>query len=216
VPAKTVKEIRNTIGVRASDNLQNANYVLVVEGEEDVTALKAILCFLSEKIKRAMDNHTFIIDKIGGAGNLSYKLLLLKNALCVYHVLLDNDEAGRKAHKKAEESGDLEIKDVTFVNCSGMSNSEFEDCINIDTYKLRIESDYGIRLDVSEFRNSNKWSNRMRSVFQTQGKAWSDSIEAQVKSKVANCIKLNVENSLNPHKRSIIDALVYSLEQMIK
>ena len=216
LPAKSVKEIRDTIGVKASDNLQNANYVLVVEGEEDVTALKSILSFLSEKIKRALENHTFIIEKIGGAGNLSYKLSLLKNALCVYHVLLDNDEAGRKAHKKAEESGELEIKDVTFVNCLGMHNSEFEDCLNIDLYKLKIETDYGIRLDVHEFRNSNKWSDRMKSVFQTQGKTWSDTIEAQLKNKVANCIKTDVENSLNPHKRSIVDALVYSLEQIIK
>lgn len=215
-PARNIKEIRDIIGVKASDNLQNANYVLVVEGEEDVTALKAILSNKSEKIKKAIENHSFIIDKIGGAGNLSYKLLLLKNSLCVYHVLLDNDDAGRKANTKAQESGELEVKDVTFVNCLGMPNSEFEDCFNIEVYKEKIEIDYGIRLDVSEFRNNNKWSDRMKSVFQTQGKAWSDNIEAQVKGKVAYCVKQNVSNSLNPNKSSIVNALVHSLEQMIK
>jgi len=216
LPARNIKEIRQTIGVRASDNLQSANYVLVVEGEEDAIALKSILSNSSNKLKKSIDNHSFIIDKIGGAGNLSYKLSLLKNSLCVYHVLLDNDEAGRNANTKAQEEGELEIKDVTFVNCPGMPNSEFEDCINQEVYQNELESAYGIRINVSEFRNNNKWSDRMKSVFQTQGKIWSDKIEAQVKAKVANCIKLDVTNSLNPHKSGIITNLVYNLEQMIK
>lgn len=215
-PARNIKEIRDTIGVKASDNLQNANYVLVVEGEEDITSLKAILSTKSEKIKKAIENHTFIIDKIGGAGNLSYKLSLLKNSLCIFHVLLDNDDAGRNANTKAQESGELDIKDVTFVNCLGMPNSELEDCFDIKVYREKIENDYGIRLNVTEFRNNNKWSDRMKSVFQTQGKSWSDTIEAQVKENVANCIKLDAANSLNPHKSSIITALVHSVEQMIK
>jgi predicted ATP-dependent endonuclease of OLD family len=216
LPAKTVKEIRDILGVRTSDNLQNANYVLVVEGEEDATALKFILPFLSEKLKRAIDNHMFIIEKIGGASKLSYKLSSLKNALCVFHVLLDNDEAGRKAFDQAEALGDLDLKDVTFVNCCGMPNSEFEDCLNIDVYKEKVEVEYGVRLDVAEFRNNNKWSDRMKVVFQTQGKIWTENIEAQVKSKVASSIKTNLHNSLNANKRKVIDELVISLEQMIK
>jgi hypothetical protein len=56
----------------------------------------------------------------------------------------------------------------------------------------------------------------MKKVFQTQGKAWSDIIEAQVKGKVANCVKLDAANSLSPHKSSIVSALVHSLEQKIK
>ena len=42
-----------------------------------------------------------VIDEIGGAGNLSYKLTLLSNSLCVYHTFLDNDEAGFKGMDKA-------------------------------------------------------------------------------------------------------------------
>ena len=86
----------------------------------------------------------------------------------------------------------------------------------INLYKSKIEIDYGIRLDVNEFKNSNKWSDRMKYVFQTQGKPWSDTIEAQVKGKVASCVQMDPKNALNPHKRSSIDALVHSLESMIK
>jgi predicted ATP-dependent endonuclease of OLD family len=113
IPAKNIKEIRELIGVKASDNLQHANYVLVVEGEEDVKALTALLPYLSEKIKKALNNDTFIIEKIGGAGNLSYRLNRLKNTLCLYHVLLDNDDAGRNAERKATDQKELEIANLT-------------------------------------------------------------------------------------------------------
>lgn len=214
--AKNIMEIRETIGIKASDNLQNANYVLVVEGEEDVVALKVLLPILSEKIKKAIVSNLLVIEKIGGASNLSYKLTLLKSAICLFHVLLDNDDAGRSAHSKAIDSGELDIKDSTFINCLGMANSEFEDCLLPDLYKNKIESTFGVRLDVAEFRNNNKWSDRVKSVFQTQGKPWTDSIEVQVKNIVAKCVVEKPKESLNEHKRSSIDALVHSLETIIK
>jgi predicted ATPase len=214
--AKSIMEIRYTIGVRASDNLKNANVVLVVEGEEDVFALNSLIPVMSEKLKKALNSHIFIIEKIGGAGNLSYKLSLLKNALCIFHVLLDNDEAGRNAHTKALNSGELNIRDSTFINCMGMVNSEFEDTLNVDIYRIKVENEYGITLNVAEFRNNKKWSDRMKLVFQTQGKPWNDKIEAQVKYTVASCVALNPKNALNEHKKSSILAMISSLERLVE
>ncbi|MCR9171332.1 MAG: AAA family ATPase [bacterium] len=215
--AKNIKEIRELIGVKASDNLQHANYVLVVEGEEDVRALNALLPVLSDKIKKALSNDTFIIEKIGGAGNLSYRLNRLKNTLCLYHVLLDNDDAGRKAEQKATSQKELEIANLTYVNCPGMNDSEFEDCLNLETYKEHIESSYGIIFSVPQFRNNTKkWSDRMKDVFQTQGKPWNDNIEAELKEQVAICVEKNPNNCINEHKKGSIDSLVRNLEKMIK
>src|SRR3972149_4703482 len=42
-PARNVKEIRDVLGVRASDNLQHAELILLVEGEEDRKAIRALL-----------------------------------------------------------------------------------------------------------------------------------------------------------------------------
>jgi predicted ATP-dependent endonuclease of OLD family len=216
-PAKNIKEIRELIGVKASDNLLHANYVLVVEGEEDVRALKAILPVLSDKIKKALSNDTFIIEKIGGASNLSYRLNRLKHTLCLYHVMLDNDDAGRKAEEKATNQKELEIANLTYINCLGMADSEFEDCINLDIYKDHIESMYGIIFSVPHFKtNSKKWSDRMKDVFNSQGKTWSHKIEAQLKEQVAICIEKNPINSINEHKKGSIDSLIRSLEKMIK
>lgn len=150
--AKNIKEIRDILGVQISDNLSNAEYILAVEGEEDVIALQAILPMLSPVIKGYFDKHLFIIQSIGGTGNLSYQLNLLTSQLCTYHVLLDNDESGRNSYKKAEEKGLISNKQTTFTNCKGRANTEFEDCISIDTYKGAVLEKFGVDISSSKFR----------------------------------------------------------------
>ena len=215
-PAKSVKEIRDLLGIKASDNLVNASYVLVVEGEEDVIALTAILSNLSDKLAKAIKNNLLIIDQIGGAGNLSYKLTLLSNSLCVYHAILDNDDAGKKSFQKASNDNMLPLKKCTMVICNGMTESEMEDCFEPAVYKQEMLDQFGINIDSPHFRGNAKWSDRMKNVFLNQGKPWSDSIKTKVKYHVAECVKKNPVTSLNQHKRSAIDAVVQSLELMVK
>jgi predicted ATPase len=214
--AKNIKELRELIGVKASDNLVNASFVLVVEGEEDVVSLNSLLPHLSERIAKALKNNLLVIDKIGGAGNLSYKLSILNNALCSYHVYLDNDVAGVDAYERAMREDNLRMKDFTLVTCNGMVQSEFEDCLNCAIYESDILNVFGVNINVPQFRNNSKWSDRMRQVFLSQGKPWNDKIEAQVKSTVAISISKDIANSLNPHKRNSIDSLVESLERLIE
>lgn len=215
-PAKNIKQIRDLLGIKASDNLTNANYVLVVEGEDDVIALTALLKELSPNLKQMIDGHMLIIEPIGGAGNLPYKLSLLKNSLCVYQTLLDNDEAGRKAYENSESDGLLDIKSNTFINCNGSPNSEFEDCLDPTAYKQKILDHFGVNLECREFRGNLKWSDRVRQVFLAQGKQWNNGIESRVKFTVANCVRSNPNNALSQHKRDSIDALVASLEAMVR
>jgi len=215
-PAKNIREIRELLGIKASDNLVNANYALVVEGEEDKIALLSLLPNLSPKIAKWLKSNLLVIEPIGGAGNLTYKLSLIKNSLCVYHTLLDNDPAGREAFDKARGEGLASVKNNTFINCNGMTNSEFEDCINTDTYQDDILEGYGVNLDCAAFRNSRKWSERMQAVFMSQGKPWDSNLEKEVKSLVASCISRAPKSALNEHKRSAIDSLVEALEDMVK
>lgn len=214
-PAKNIKQIRDLLGIKASDNLTNANFVLVVEGEDDAIALTALFKILSQKLKQMIEGHMFIIEPIGGAGNLTYKLSLLKNSLCVYHTFLDNDEAGRNAYNAAELENLIDIKSNTFVNCNGAKNSEFEDCLEPTYYKDKINEEYGVNLDCAEFRGNSKWSDRVRQAFLAQGKPWNNGVESKVKYTIANCVKKNPENALSKYKRNSIDALVASLETMV-
>lgn len=215
-PAKSTKQIREILGIKASDNLTNASYVLVVEGEDDVIALKAILPTLSEVIAKSLKSNLLVIEQIGGAGNLPYKLTLLKNSLCAYHCFLDHDDAGRGAFQKAEKEKLLSIKNNTFVTCNGSTNSEFEDCLNISSYAKEILDEFGVDLNTNAFRGKGKWSDRVRNMFLKDGKPWSDNVESRVKYAVAKAVKKSPNAALNDHKRNSIDALVRSLESLLE
>lgn len=214
--AKDISSIRDLLGIRASDNLVNASHVLVVEGSEDILILKALLPRLSVIIEKAIKQHHLVIEQIGGAGNLSYKLTTLSNALCVTHVLLDNDEAGRNAFSKAETEKTIRLVDTTFVNCNGMPNSEFEDCFNVNSYQAVVLQEFGVDLNHSDFKGNNKWSDRAKNTFHKQGKQWNNSIESQLKHVVGSAIAQDPVNALNIHKRNSLDALVKALERKLE
>lgn len=211
-PVKKIKEIRDVLGTHVSDNLTNAEHVLVVEGEDDKIALDKLLPNMSATIKHAIQNGTLIIDYIGGSGNLPYKLSLYRDLQCTYHVLLDNDDAGRRAGEDAERQGLLEIRNVTYTVCNGLPNAEMEDCYSKDVYKDTIWREFGVNIDVSEFRGSTKWSDRVKKCFLSQGKQWTDIVEKRVKLAVVNVLPEDANIALDSHKRSSIDAVVHALE----
>ncbi len=215
-PAKNIVTVRDVLGVRVSDNLVSARYALVVEGNEDKRALSSLLPKLSIQLASALKNHLLVIDPISGAGNLAYKLSTLESQLCVYHVLLDNDDAAKKAKEKAEAQGLLKVKSLTQTVCNGMQESEFEDCIDVDCYKDALNDELGINITCSEFRGNQKWSERMRSVCLSQGKTWDNNLESQIKATVAGAIVKQPGNALHNQKRSSIDALVKALEELVK
>lgn len=215
-PAKNIAAIREILGIKASDNLTHANYALVVEGEEDAIALRALLPVLSVKIGKALRNNMLIVEPIGGAGNLSYKLSLLRNSLCAVHTLLDGDQAGRNAYMKAELDSLISVANCTFITCNKMTEAEFEDCLNLEVYREAILSEQGVDLTSKKFRGTDKWSVRMRTTFLDQGKQFNDSLLAKAKHLVAAAAVKNPREALNEHKRNSIDAMVSSLERMIK
>jgi predicted ATPase len=215
-PARNVRQIRDLLGIKASDNLINANYTLVVEGEEDKTALHPVLSSLSAKIAKAVKSNLLVIETMAGAGNLPYKLSLMKQALCIYHVLLDNDDAGRNSFENAKQAGLVSLKNCTLTNCLGMPNSELEDCIDPGVYQADILTKYGVDLTRTQFRGNRKWSERMKNVFMDQGKAWNDSVEKEIKAFVADRVADNPRNALHPQKRNSIDALVTALESVVQ
>jgi putative ATP-dependent endonuclease of the OLD family len=211
-PAKNISNIRDLLGIKASDNLVNASFVLVVEGSEDAIALKALLPSFSDAIGKALEQNLLVIEEIGGAGNLSYKLSTLANALCSTHVVLDNDEAGRTSYERAEAAGTLKLADLTMMKFRGMINSEMEDSFLLSAYADPVMTEFGVDLRATSFRGAGKWSDRARRCFEMTAKPWDDKIKSRLKYVVANAVIADPKNALNPHKLEAITALVNSLE----
>lgn len=215
-PAKNVEEIRKVLGVRASDNLRNAEMVLVVEGEDDISSLQAILETESPYLKSCIDSGALSFDSLAGGTNLPYKLSLLRDAICQYHVFLDGDKCGRDSYTKARASGLLEDGHVNFAKAKGRSESELEDLIRLENYRSPIESKYLVSLSHKKFRGKKKWSDRIKDVFEEHGKPWSKSIKNDVKNLVAEQISLHPEDIINDQDKTIIQGLIGALEKRMK
>ena len=211
-PAKSVAELRDILGVRASDNLRNAEVALVVEGEDDRLALMALLPHASKRIGTALNTGFIAIDSLGGGTNLSYKLSQLRETLCTCHVLLDHDKAGLQSYEKAKADGLISPADVTHVICAGLDESEFEDMLDEPLYADFLKNKYGASLVSPKFKGKRKWSDRLKAAFEHQGKIWSSKIEMQIKADIADLIEANPSKALNVHKKGSFDGLVAALE----
>lgn len=215
VAATNVKQIRDILGVRASDNLQHAELIVVVEGEDDRRSLSALLKAHSPLIAASLAQQELSIESLQGSGNLSYKLSQIREALCSAHSYLDHDESGIKASQKAQSDGLLSIADLTLTTCLGMTESEFEDMLDESLYATMLQNRYGVSVLSPKFKGKAKWSERLGSAFKHQGKPWSDKIKAAVKADVADMVDSNPSSALNPHKRTSLDALIGALESKL-
>ncbi|MEO8399792.1 MAG: AAA family ATPase, partial [Ignavibacteriaceae bacterium] len=211
-PARTIKEIREILGVRASDNLRHAELVLVVEGEDDKVSAEALLKFYSPKLKNAIEQGTLAIDYLGGGTNLAYKLGIIRESLCSYHCFLDYDKTGRESFKKAEDAGLITSADVNYTICDGKTDSELEDLLNKSLYEELLNNKYRIVLTSSKFRSNKKWSERMRDTFKQHGKDWDDKTEKEIKMKIADLVASNPSVAINENSKSIIEGLILNLE----
>lgn len=217
-PAKNVAEIRNLLGVLPSDNLKNARFVLVVEGEDDAIALSKILPCYSETVGDALRNNMIVIKPLGGAGNLSHDLADLKHCMCKYVVLLDNDRAGIDAAEKAIRNGLATEAEIKYTTCPGSSEAEFEDCLQPSHYKDIILEKFGVNINCAEFRGNAKWSERMKQAFLSQGTRWTDTVESKVKMSVANGIPdqiSEINTVIIPQKSGFLKGIAAAIDRLI-
>jgi len=212
--ARNVKEIRDSLGVRTSDNLAAAEVVLVVEGESDRHAMLALLPILSSKISVALDNNILAIESLHGASNLAYTLSHFRDQICTTHAYLDYDQAARAAATAAETEGLCDPSDQTFAIVPGLHESELEDLYNPTVYTSMLLKRYNVDVNTSPtFKNrKHKWTDRVKSAFTTNGQRWDDKVSAQVKTQIAELVTANPTNALHPAWAGSLDALVRALE----
>lgn len=157
--ASSLKEIRELLGIRLSDNLVAAEVVVIVEGEDDSISFKSILTKLSTKIKNAVRNKKLDFTDLGGATNLKYKCSLYSSLMCRYYAIVDGDECGIAAYEEARQKGLIKNNCAILYAYGDNKESEFEDFLKKDLYKDIILSNYGVDIDVAEFKHcKNKWS----------------------------------------------------------
>ena len=214
--AHGLDDIRSVLGIRPSDNLQHAEYVLVTEGEDDRLSLSAILGAQSTILKNAIKKNRLAIDAIGGAGKLSYKLGLLRDALCPYICFLDDDVAGRNAVESAKTDRLIDGGRLVLARLGHLDETEFEDLLNDQLIRDVLEQKWGLASIVIPPKfHKKKWSDRIRAAFAAAGKPWDDGVEKQVKLDIVSSVVAEPDKALRAATAGPINNLVALLEKKL-
>ena len=211
--AKNIREIRNVLGVKVSDNLYDAEVMLLVEGETDAISLKALLSDKSKKLKTAITTNRLSIMPMGGTGGLSYYLTMTNSLIGQAVVFIDSDKAARDAIKKAIDQHLIDAKNYILCTCNGMQHAEFEDSVDVDIYRQAVINKYDVDLNNGKMSNKSKiWSDKVHEIFDDCGKFWDKNVENQIKYVVASCVSQNANKAIDETKCQVINKLVSIIE----
>jgi hypothetical protein len=220
-PATSLAELREVLGVRASDNLQHAALVLVVEGPEDETALGALLRHHSSLLADALNKGGLAFHQLGGASKLPYALALLQSFVCNYYCFLDDDDEGRKGYTEATKSLLVSSANTTFTKCLGLQEAEFEDLLAEAVYVDYFQNKYAVDVSHAPFDLKAKWSKRIRHGLTKSGKsstggdAWPEREEYEDKRAIAALVAAKPAKAIHPIREDVLKALVKTLEDKL-
>lgn len=213
--AKSISQIRNTLGIRLSDNLSNAQLVLLVEGRSDQQLLSSLLALASKSIGSALDRGQIRIESTDGAGKLGYYCQFHKQSLSNVYVFFDNDGPGRNEVESALEKGVLLETEYTLIRCPEKANSELEDLLSAHAWLPAVSDAFGLVVKPEDFDGHQKWTDRVKRVFQQQGKMWTKKTEQRLKIIVSETAAELGLSSLSAQNKSVFDTLVAVLEDRI-
>jgi putative ATP-dependent endonuclease of the OLD family len=209
--AKSVKEVRDVLGVRLDDNLSSAEVILVVEGEEDRIVLASILPKLDKELAKNFETGRVAIDVLGGATNLCHRVRVHTEAVCRVHAFLDNDQTGRNAFDAASKEGLLDGSSVNFAMVGGKTESELEDLYTEDTYEAVLQTEVGLPLLANGPDKARKWSERVKNLLRQAGKIHDPGAIQVIKLKVARSVAHRGVDAIHPSKIGPIESLKNSL-----
>ncbi len=166
-------------------------------------------------ISSALAQGSLGIESLQGGSNLTYKLSQIREALCTTHCFLDYDQAGKAAFDKASAEGLADIGDVNFATCPGLVESELEDLYDTSIYEPLLINRYGVSLNAVKVGTGRKWSDRLATIFKSQGKPWSDAIKRRLKGDIVELVEANAATAVLEPKKGALAALVTGLENKL-
>lgn len=203
-----IAEIRDALGVRVSDNLQNSRLVILCEGSADDRALSKILIDIEPKLANLFQTAEVTISTLKGSGNLSYMASTLQNSICEPVCFLDDDTAGHIAMVAALKDNVLTQDDFVLTKRLGKTESEFEDLVKDEILAEIIRSKFKADLNKipSSMRRS-KFSDRVKAAIELAGRPWNEQAKIAAKTAVGQkCEELGL-NAIADDRRGPFETL---------
>ena len=211
IPAKSMADIRKTLGVKLGDNLMSARLVIITEGRYDSEILRSWI-ISSQKIKKAIEEQAIVFDELGGAANLRTKVDMYKGIGVSVYPFLDKDTEGQNAERTTK---DLYLP-VTFAGNSRQKESEIEDLVNEKTYSKYVKDKYNLDLNNKIFTSrKGKWSQRIKQLYLDSGgsEQTKDDVVRDIKSFISSNMKKGGKTTLKREYRQCINSFEERIEK---
>ncbi|WP_255252606.1 ATP-dependent nuclease [Curtobacterium sp. 'Ferrero'] len=207
-PAKSIAEIRETLGVQLHDNLDSAEVVVLVEGITDVTSLASVV---AEQVSQKSDvrNGRVVFKAIRGVGKLRSQITREKSSVSRIIAVLDGDEAGQAEAVRLRELKLIRAANVFVVRDVQRAHSELEDLFLPEAYLPRLNSAFGREFKDSHFQNrGKKWTSNLTAAAASLGIAETgDALTTPAKMAVAESVRELGAGALKAHASENIAAL---------
>jgi predicted ATP-dependent endonuclease of OLD family len=211
--ATNIRQIRDSLGVEVSDNLVTANFIILLEGQSDVRFFEKILTEKSTYYSKLKEKGRVVLGNLQGCSKAAYKASMYKNLLLEVFLILDSDSEGLLSLKEVIEKGILSQSETLKVVVPGMSKAELEDLYDYNLYKEMILNDYCVNIDTTNFKRlSNPWSDRIKREFELCGQTWNESIEKDLKEKIADLVVEKGYDFIHSARKQFIDNVIQVLD----
>ncbi len=192
--ARSVRHVRDTLGIQPQDNLDSAEVVVLTEGWTDAKVIPAALKFLSPTVARDLESGRVFFKSATGAGKMRSHLLRERSNACRLVVVLDHDSAGETEGRRLHDEGILDQKSIFILRDSRRKTSEIEDLIEPSIFLPALNSRFGRTFSQSSFANaSKKWSENFKVAADSLAIA-GDADENLRAAKIAVCEAVSTHN----------------------
>lgn len=140
-----INDVRSVLGISASENLLNANLVILVEGVTDREVLVKMMQ-LTNEFKQCLENETVVIKEMGGINNLDMLSKLYNSILVDYFIIVDKENNSKVTIQNLVRGGNFENTKVLYCDASSTYERELENLIDDRIVIDSIEKVFGVNL----------------------------------------------------------------------
>lgn len=212
-PARSLVRVRDSLGVKVSDNMSSATLVVIVEGKHDAAILSVIMSQRSPIIRKAIAQGALRFANSNGSSNILYQCRLQRESVTRLHVICDSDGAGKGVWDKLSKSEEMDPRDITLICKGNMHGSEVEDLFNEETFRDLILEEFDVDIhSVQGVGKRNDFSTRMARYFTQSGRPWDEKVERRLKEAVANFVRSAGGAQTDAEAEPVLASIQRSLE----
>lgn len=211
VSCQSIEEVRETLGIRLTDNL-SASKVVLVEGESDKRYVESLCKSLDTELATKLENNTLRIENVHSASKMDYQVRLYNSMAVSTLVLLDMDDAGISSYEQLVSSKTKPKSEILQIKSAGMARCELEDIVDIDIYSSLLKDEFNINVDTAVFKQRNKpWSDRLHTVASKSPGVFDSAVEKEIKTRIADIVVEQGINAISSFDREYVQSLISAI-----